>query len=174
MHHWDLSHAASHFDLMNTMKLTHHLVRNRNNKSLKLTQKSELPASNPSVTCLFQWGTIESPASHQKTWVLRQAVLACTWWPAVIVWQVSYIQYLPAWQKLQRSVLCNMVKSDLTWSLVFRHHHLWRRVSAVTCLWWPTAVMREFIVWRSPNCSTSGILSWWIKTHLIILLPMLS
>ena len=72
LHDWDLSHPASHFDLLNTLNLTHHLVWNLNNRSWKLPQ--ELPASHPSVTRLFQWGAIESPASRRKMRVLRQAV----------------------------------------------------------------------------------------------------
>ena len=44
-------------------------------------QKSESPASHPSVTCLFQCGAIESPASCRKIRVLREAVLAGGDWP---------------------------------------------------------------------------------------------
>ena len=43
--------------------------------------KSESPASHPSVTCLFQCGAIESPASRRKMRVLREAVLARNDWP---------------------------------------------------------------------------------------------
>ena len=66
LHYWDLSHPALHFDHMKTLNLTHHLVWNRNNRSWKLTLKSDLPASHPSVTCLFEWCAIESTASHRK------------------------------------------------------------------------------------------------------------
>ena len=76
LHYWGLSHPASHFSLMNILNLTHHLVWNLNNRSWKLTLKSELPASHPSVTRLFQWGAIESPASRRKMWGLPEAVLA--------------------------------------------------------------------------------------------------
>ena len=76
LHYWGLSHPASHFNLLNTLNLTHHLVWNLNNRSWKLTLKSELPASHPSVTHLFQWGAIESPASRRKMRVLPEAVLA--------------------------------------------------------------------------------------------------
>ena len=174
LHYWVLSHPALHSDLMKTLNMTHHLAWNRNNRSWKLTLKSELPASHPSVTCLFQWCAIESPASHRKkTWASVRLSWPGARWPAIIVWKVSYIQYLLAWQKLQRSVLYNMVKSDLTWSRVFCHCHLGRRVSAVTRLWWSIKVMREFIARLGPNCSTSGILSWWMEIRLIILPPML-
>ena len=59
-------------------------------------------------------------------------------WSAIIVWQVSYVQYLLACQKLQRSMLYNMAKSYLTWSRIFHRRHLGRRVTAVTRLRWPT------------------------------------
>ena len=63
-------------------------------------------------------------------------------WLTIIIWQVSYIQYLLACQKSQRSTPYNIVKSGLPWKRVFRRRHLGRRVTAVTCLRWPT-VNRE-------------------------------
>ena len=63
------------------------------------------------------------------------------WWPAIIVWQVRYIQYLLACQKSQRSRPYNMFKSGLTWSQVFRRGHLGGRVTAVIRIRWPTVVM---------------------------------
>ena len=59
-------------------------------------------------------------------------------WPLITISRVSYIQYLLACQKSQRSNPYNMVKSGLTWRRVFRRRHLGRRVTAVTCLRWPT------------------------------------
>ena len=59
-------------------------------------------------------------------------------WLIIIIWQVSYIQYLLACQKSQRSTPYNIVKSGLPWKRVFRRRHLGRRVTAVTCLRWPT------------------------------------
>ena len=59
-------------------------------------------------------------------------------WLTIIVRQISYIQYLLACQKSQRSTPYNIVKSVLAWSRVFRRRHLGRRVTAVTCLRWPT------------------------------------
>ena len=56
----------------------------------------------------------------------------------IIIWQVSYIQYLLACKKSQRSTPYNIVKSGLPWKRVFRRRHLGRRVTAVTCLRWPT------------------------------------
>ena len=62
-------------------------------------------------------------------------------WPAIIVSQVRYIQYLLACQQLQRSMPYNMVKSDLTWS------------RPVTVLRWPTvkSIVLEF--WNLPDTS---------------------
>ena len=62
-------------------------------------------------------------------------------WLTIIVRQVSYIQYLPACKKSQRSTPYNIIKSVLAWSRVFRRRHLGRRVTAVTCLRWPTVLM---------------------------------
>ena len=64
-----------------------------------------------------------------------------SWWLIIIIWQVSYIQYLFAWQKSQRSTPYNIVKSGLPGKRVFRRRHLGRRVTAVTCLRWPTVTM---------------------------------
>ena len=49
---------------------------NLNNRSWKLTLQSELPASHPTVTRIFQWGAIESHASSRKVRVLRQGILS--------------------------------------------------------------------------------------------------
>ena len=62
-------------------------------------------------------------------------------WLAIIIWQVSYIQYLLACQKSQRSTPYNIVKSGLPWKRLFRRRHLGRRVTAVTCLRWPTVTL---------------------------------
>ena len=59
-------------------------------------------------------------------------------WPPITISRVSYIQYLLACQKSQRSNPYNMVKSGLAWRRVYRRRHLGRRVTAVTCLRWPT------------------------------------
>ena len=59
-------------------------------------------------------------------------------WPLITISWVSHIQYLLACRKSQRSNPYNMVKSGLKWRRVFRRRHLGRRVTAVTCLRWPT------------------------------------
>ena len=59
-------------------------------------------------------------------------------WLTIVVWQVSYIQYLLACQKSQQSTPYNVVKCGLPWSRVSRRSHLGRRVTAVSCLRWPT------------------------------------
>ena len=40
---------------------------------------------------------------------------------------------------------CNMVKSGLIWSRIFRRRHLGRRVTAVTHLRWPTVILIQLI-----------------------------
>ena len=59
-------------------------------------------------------------------------------WLHIMIWQVSYIQYLLSCLKSQRSTPYNIVKSGLPWKRVFRRRHLGRRVTAVTCLRWTT------------------------------------
>ena len=66
-------------------------------------------------------------------------------WLTIIIRQVNYIQYLIACQKSQRSTPYNIVKSALPRSRVFRRRHLGRRVTAVTCLRWPTVIMYDYI-----------------------------
>ena len=61
-------------------------------------------------------------------------------WLAIIIWQISYIRYILACQKSERSTPYNIVKSILPWKRVFRRRHLGRRVTAVTCLRWPTVI----------------------------------
>ena len=73
-------------------------------------------------------------------------------WLTIIVRQVSYIQYLPACKKSQRSTPYNIIKSVLAWSRVFRRRHLGRRVTAVTCLRWPT-VTGFMLVWYIYICN---------------------
>ena len=55
----------------------------------------------------------------------------------------QHIDNYIACQKSQRSVSCNMVKSDLSWSRVFRRRHLGRRVTAVTRLRWPIVTLMQ-------------------------------
>ena len=78
---------------------------------------------------------------------LKNATAPCgqnvTRWPPITISRDSYIQYLLACQKWQRSNPYNMVKSGLTWRRVFRRRHLGRRVTAVTCLRWPTVLTPE-------------------------------
>ena len=87
---------------------------------------------------------VQSPASFGRVTCLLPKNASAPWggpgsqWLKIIVRQVSYIQYLLAYQKSQRSTHHNIVKSALPWSRVFRRRHLGRRVTAVTCLWWPT------------------------------------
>ena len=67
-------------------------------------------------------------------------------WLTIIVRQVNYIPYLLACQKLQRSTPHNIVKNGLAWSRVFHRRHLGRRVTAVTCLRWPTVFNRPDVI----------------------------
>ena len=91
-------------------------------------------------------------------------------WLTIIVRQVSYIQYLPACKKSQRSTPYNIVKSVLAWSRVFRRRHLGRRVTAVTCLRWPTVIviMRfyylYFIVWDNSAKPQMKLRHVWVIT----------
>ena len=90
---------------------------------------------------------VESPASFDRVTCLPPKNASAPWggpgsrWLAIIVWQVTYVQYLLACQKSQRSTPYNIVKSGLPWKRVFRRRHLGRRVTAVTCLRWPTVSM---------------------------------
>ena len=70
-------------------------------------------------------------------------------WLTIIVRQVSYIRYLLACPKLQRSTPYNIVKTVLAWSRGFRRRHLERRVTAVTRLRWPTVILVFLISCRS-------------------------
>ena len=96
----------------------------------------------------------ESPASRRKN-------VSGPWggpgsrWLTIIVPQVSYIRYLLACQKSQRSTPHNIVKSALLWSRVFRRRHLGRRVTAVTCLRWPT--VQKKLAYRA-GCPTFAMI----------------
>ena len=114
--------------------LVWHLNTSSRNMSLskvwvtRLPSLSHLPLSmwRHRVTCLLPKNTSAPWGGPGSRWL------------TIIVRQVSYIQYLLACQKSQRSTPYNIVKSVLAWSRVFRRHHLGRRVTAVTCLRWPT------------------------------------
>ena len=85
-------------------------------------------------------------------------------WLTVIIWQVSYIQYLLACQKSQRSTPYNIVKCGLTWKRAFRRRHLGRRVTAATCLRWPT-VKPAWVLQMAPDvsiCHTLQLCGWGI------------
>ena len=75
-------------------------------------------------------------------------------WLAIIIRQVSYIQYLLACQKSQRYTPYNIVKNGFPWKRVFRRRHLGRRVTAVTCLRWPTVSHQPPFpeCWDNPTC----------------------
>ena len=95
-------------------------------------------------------------------------------WLTLIKWQVSYIQYLLACQKSQRSTPYNIVKYGLPWKRVFRRRHLGRRVTAVTCLRWPTVLsdhrdeadqivlfdIQWDIAWKQLTNQFSALISW--------------
>ena len=87
---------------------------------------------------------VESPAFFDRVTCLPPKNASDPWggpgsrWLTIVIWQVSYAQYLLACQKSQRSTPYNLVKSCLPWKWVFRRRHLGRRVTAVTCLRWPT------------------------------------
>ena len=101
----------------------------------------------------------ESPASFDRVTCLPQKNASAPWggvgsrWLTIIVWQVSYVQYLLACQKLQRSTPYNIVKNGLPWKRVFRRRHLGRRVTAFTCLRCPPWI-RSNEEWY-----------WWLHQH---------
>ena len=109
----------------------------------------------------------QSPASFDKVTRLPPENTCASlghsdaWWPNITVSQASPMKCLFACQKSRRSISCNMVKSGLTWSRVFRHHHLGRRVTAITYLRWPTVICRMMLAhlgrngWRR-GCTTPG------------------
>ena len=73
--HYSLSYPASHSNLLiNTLNCTHiwHLAH----LAQQLAKSESEAACHPSITRLFQWGAIRSPASHRKMRVFRQATLA--------------------------------------------------------------------------------------------------
>ena len=86
-----------------------------------------------SVTRLFRSSHL--PPAEKCECSVRRSWLAAT---DNFVRQVSYIQYLLACKKSPRSTPHNIVKSALLWSRIFRRRHLGRRVTALTCLRWPT------------------------------------
>ena len=86
-----------------------------------------------SVTSLFRSSHL--PPAEKCECSVRRSWLAVT---DNFVRQVSYIQYLLACKKSPRSTPHNIVKSALLWSRIFRRRHLGRRVTAFTCLRWPT------------------------------------
>ena len=88
-------------------------------------------------------------------------------WLTIIVRQVSYIQYLLACKKSQRSTPYNIIKSVLAWSRVFRCRHLGRRVTAVTCLRWPTVCIEVLSYGRLQQWKWNSTLVWnWSKYQL--------
>ena len=100
------------------------------------------------------WVTRLPPLSHPPLSMWRHRVTclppknaSAPWgglvsrWLTINVRQVSYVKYLLACQKSQRSTPYNIVKSVLAWSRVFRRRHLGRRVTAVTYLRWPTVIL---------------------------------
>ena len=103
---------------------------------------------------------VESPASFDRVTCLPPKNASAPWggvgsrWLTIIVWQVSYVQYLLACQKLQRSTPYNIVKNGLPWKRVFRRRHLGRQVTAVTCLRWPT-VIKIHLIGNACNCPVS-------------------
>ena len=131
------------------------------------------------VTRLLKIFRDESPASFDRVTCLSLKNASAPWgltvprWPSIIISWVSYIQYLFACQKMQRSNPYNMVKSGLTWRRVFRRRHLGRRVTAVTCLRWPTVIVkfkpnfektlenkRESVWWWQISSKTLVCLGW--------------
>ena len=99
---------------------------------------------------------VESPASFDRVTCLPPKNASAPWGGVgsrqltIIVWQVSYVQYLLACQKSQRSTPYNIVKSGLPWKRVFRRRHLRRRVTAVTCLRWPTVIYPSYELLGTP------------------------
>ena len=105
---------------------------------------------------------VQSPTSSGRVTCLPPKNASAPWggpgsrWLITIVRQVSYIQYLLTCQKSQRSTPHNIVKSALAWCRVFHRRHLGRRVTAVTCLRWPT-VDWGLCMQRKPLVSYPGM-----------------
>ena len=121
-----------------------------NNNSQKLNLKYESPASHPWVTRLLRSGAIESPASRWKMRVPCEAKLSRD--------DRSLLYY-----GLAISNTCSHAKNrndpiPITWSKVALHEDTFfavailggvRRVTAVTCLRWPTVPMlANLFNWR--------------------------
>ena len=115
---------------------------------------------------------VESPASFDRVTCLPPKNASAPWGGVgsrqltIIVWQVSYVQYLLACQKSQRSTPYNIVKSGLPWKRVFRRRHLGRRVTAVTCLRWPTVdltgsamVLQLQLIWFKFRVQSNAIIT---------------
>ena len=124
-------------DARRCIKYHIHVLYNSLNKHTRYIEYQKSPASQ---ICLV----VESPASFDGVTCLPPKNASAPWggvgsrWLTIIVQQVSWVQYLLACQKLQRPTPYNIVKNCLPWKRVFRRRHLGRRVTAVTCLRWPT------------------------------------
>ena len=118
-------------------QIPHTCVYNGSNEHIRYIRILKSPASQ---ICLV----VQSPASFGRVTCLPPKNASAPWggpgspWLTTIMRQFSYIQYLLAHQTSQRSTPYNIVKSALPWSRVFGRRHLGRRVTAVTCLRWPT------------------------------------
>ena len=125
---------------------------------------------------------VESPASFDRVTCLPPKNASAPWGGVgsrqltIIVWQVSYVQYLLACQKSQRSTPYNIVKSGLPWKRVFRRRHLGRRVTAVTCLRWLTVYvvigtrhqLDAFLVYQRDASSKIMIIACWQHFYLYV------
>ena len=107
---------------------------------------------------------VQSPASFGRVTCLPPKNASAPWGRpgsrslTIIVRQVCCIQYLLACQKSQWSTHHNIVKSALPWSRVFRRRHLGRRVTAVTCLRWPTVASESISgVLQCSRCPTDHL-----------------
>ena len=132
---------------------------------LSVTSEQQL-AKNESEIWVTRLPSISHPPPsiwrHRVTCLsLKNATAPCgqnvTRWPPITISRDSYIQYLLACQKWQRSNPYNMVKSGLTWRRVFRRRHLGRRVTAVTCLRWPTVDRQTSWIQYTPLTSLRGV-----------------
>ena len=115
---------------------------------------------------------VQSPASFGRVTCLPPKNASAPWggpgsqWLTIIARQVSYIQYLLACQNSQRSTPHNIVKSALPWSRIFRRRHLGRQVTAVTCLRWPTMMLKTCRFMRLQKCPVAIVYHFGPRTGL--------
>ena len=132
----------------NKIKENSNTVRHLNNGTDHRHSKSCCDQSSPARRTINIGSYFILPLSmwrHRVTWLPPKNASA-PWggagsrWLIIIIWQVSYIQYLLACQKSQRSTPYNIVKSGLPWKRVLRRRDLGR-------LRWPTVLIKLWYKW---------------------------